>query len=446
MPRDSSGFRNQLADIAAVRIENLVFAHEHILQLQAVGLPKGLLENRAGNLESNEVVVAVRGVAFPRDFKNVKTKFGFHMGQPAVLKRNAVPVSLPEAGIQNRNGAVGAKPMTVVVRGVMRERTDGEGVFVDILSVSQKRVDEVAVADIMREAAEKGAAVRVVAHILNDGAAVGVGLGPAQILLGCLRKFLLKERFDVRFPSRIDDGFVREDGVGVNGSRQRQQNGDQANDYQTNATKQSIHDSSWRRKRSFRLHVSRIKQDGPSWLEERLGKANRNTKIRTAKTSDDREGHANHFSVAIDERPTRAAGSGLCIVDNFVRKNVADMTLCNQRADKFTAEKFIDNFFWFSARGLGDFVHGIFTRARKNGTDARGVAEREQRLATDRRLLAGIHFQDGLFQTGQITFQHSEVRLLGNLGNADGNAGGRVGEIGGQIRHSGMEPLASDGT
>src|SRR5437870_2146065 len=189
MPRDSSGFRNQLADIAAVRIENLVFAHEHIFQLQAVGLLKSLLENRAGNLESNEVVVAVRGVAFPRDFENVKTKFGFHMCQPAVLKRNAVAVFLPEAWIQNRNGAVGAKPMTVVVRRVVRERTEGESILVDILSVSPQSLDEIAAADVMRKVAEKGAAVRVVAHVLNDGAAVGVGLRPAQILLGCQREF-----------------------------------------------------------------------------------------------------------------------------------------------------------------------------------------------------------------------------------------------------------------
>src|SRR5436853_2733661 len=169
MPRDSSGFWNELADIAAVRIENLVFAHEHIFQLQAVGLPKGLLENRAGNLESNEVVVAVRGVAFSRDFKNVKTTFGFHMCQPAVLKRNAVAVFLPQTGIQNRNGAVGAKPMTVVVRGVVRECTEGESVLVDILSICEQRLDEIAAADVMREVAEKGAAVRIVAHVLKDG-------------------------------------------------------------------------------------------------------------------------------------------------------------------------------------------------------------------------------------------------------------------------------------
>src|SRR5207248_8940852 len=109
----------------------------------------------------------------------------------------------------------------------------------------------------------------------------------------------------------------------------------------------------------------RIRQNGSSRLEQWLGKTNRNTKIRTAKTFDDRECHANHLPLTIDERSSRAAGSGLRIVDNFVRKNVADMALGNQRANEFAAEEFVDNLSRFSARGLGDVVRGIFTRARE---------------------------------------------------------------------------------
>src|SRR5713101_5776189 len=115
----------------------------------------------------------------------------------------------------------------------------------------------------------------------------------------------------------------------------------------------------------------RIMQNRRSWLEERLGKANGNTKIGTAKPFDDRKCHANHFSMAIDERSARAAGSGLRIIDNLVRKNVADMALSNQRADQFAAEEFVDNLFRFSACTFGDFVHGIFTCPRQNGADAR---------------------------------------------------------------------------
>src|SRR2546430_17526806 len=107
----------------------------------------------------------------------------------------------------------------------------------------------------------------------------------------------------------------------------------------------------------------RRRQIGPSRLEQWLGKTNRNTKIRTAKTFDDRECHANHLPLTIDERASRAAGSGLRIVDNFVRKNVADMPLCNQRANEFAAEKFLDNLSRVSARGLADVVRRTFTRA-----------------------------------------------------------------------------------
>jgi len=161
-----------------------------------------------------------------------------------VLIRNAVAVFLPQPRIQNRNGSVGAEAVTIVVRGVMRERADGESVLGDIFGVSQQRLDEIAAADVMREVAEKRAAVGVVAHILNDGSAVSVGLRPAEIFLGCLWELFQEERLDVRLPSRIDDGLMRKDGVGMNGGWQRQQNGDQANDAHTGASKQVNYDCS----------------------------------------------------------------------------------------------------------------------------------------------------------------------------------------------------------
>ena len=121
------------------------------------------------------------------------------------------------------------------------------------------------------------------------------------------------------------------------------------------------------------------------------------------------------------------------------------MALSHQRTDKFSPEEFVGNLFRFSTGGLGDFAHGIFPRAREDGADARGVAKREQRLATDCRFPARIHFQNGFFQTRQITFQHGEVRFFGNLGNADRNAGIRVWEISGQIRDPRIKPLAGNG-
>jgi len=57
VPGDASGFRDELANISAVGIEDFLFAHEHIFQLKAIGLPKCLIENRLGNFETDEIVV-----------------------------------------------------------------------------------------------------------------------------------------------------------------------------------------------------------------------------------------------------------------------------------------------------------------------------------------------------------------------------------------------------
>ena len=76
----------------------------------------------------------------------------------------------------------------------------------------------------MRQIAEKGAAVRVVTHVLNDGAAVGERLRPAQVFFRRLRIFFQKQRLDVTVPGGIDDGFMRKHGVGLHpfGARQRE--------------------------------------------------------------------------------------------------------------------------------------------------------------------------------------------------------------------------------
>ena len=59
------------------------------------------------------------------------------MRQPVILKRDAVAKFLTKTGIQNRDCPVGAEAVSVVVRGVMRERANGESVPVEILRIVQ---------------------------------------------------------------------------------------------------------------------------------------------------------------------------------------------------------------------------------------------------------------------------------------------------------------------
>ena len=152
---------------------------------------------------------------------------------------------------------------------------------------------------------------------------------------------------------------------------------------------------------NFRSGItSRITFAGSLGLEERLSVTNRNTKVRTAKPSDNGKGYADHFPLAIDQRPAGTAGSGLRIVDNFVGKDVADMTLRHERTDEFPADEFIDDFFWITAGGLDDFIHGFFASTRQDGAEPRGVAEGDERLAADRGLFPAVDLEDGTPQTG----------------------------------------------
>src|SRR5206468_9666394 len=124
--------------------------------------------------------------------------------------------------IQDRNGSIDAQTMAVVVRSVVRQGADSKSKFVDVLRIAQECLNEVAAANVMREVAKEGLSVRIVAHVLNDRASIGIGLRTAQIFLACLGKLFCEEGLDVGFPGRIDDSLVGKDGVRANGRGPRQ--------------------------------------------------------------------------------------------------------------------------------------------------------------------------------------------------------------------------------
>ena len=71
--------------------------------------------------------------------------------------------------------------MAVVVGREVRQRAQRERILVEILRLANHVDDEVAAADVMRQIAVELAAERIVAQVLNDAAAVGVGVRLRQI-------------------------------------------------------------------------------------------------------------------------------------------------------------------------------------------------------------------------------------------------------------------------
>src|ERR1700689_2935084 len=98
--------------------------------------------------------------------------------------------------------------MPAVVRRIMRHGSNRESIVVQILRIVQQCLDKIAAAKIVREIAKEFIAVWVVAHVLNDGATVGVSMGAAKLVPGGSWKTREEQGADICIPGCINNGFV----------------------------------------------------------------------------------------------------------------------------------------------------------------------------------------------------------------------------------------------
>ena len=90
----------------------------------------------------------------------------------------------------------------------MGQRAQREGEFVQGLRFPNQVRDKIAGAHIMHKVAEEDAAERVVAHVLDNASAVGIGVGFQEIFGSGLRIAAKEKGLDVAIPGRIDDGLM----------------------------------------------------------------------------------------------------------------------------------------------------------------------------------------------------------------------------------------------
>ena len=129
--------------------------------------------------------------------------------------RNGIPEFPPQLGIQHGDGAIGGDAVSLGVGGVVFQGAQRERVFVEVLRFAQQLRDEIAAANVVREIAEKVAAQRIISHVLDDAAAVGVGVRLFQILRRRARKSFQQMILEGRIPNGVDDRFVGENRIPV---------------------------------------------------------------------------------------------------------------------------------------------------------------------------------------------------------------------------------------
>ena len=173
--RHPGHLRNNFADGTAEGSNGHIFIRNHLFQRNAVGILEGSLQDWLGDLESDEVVIAVGGVAIFGHLHHVETEFGANVSFGIVLVRNLVAVFCAQIGKQKANGLV-HRGMSHIVGRVVSESAESEGVFIQVTGFVNEVDDEIPAAHIVREIAEVFVAEGVVAHVLHQAAPVSEGV------------------------------------------------------------------------------------------------------------------------------------------------------------------------------------------------------------------------------------------------------------------------------
>src|SRR5271157_1274924 len=169
--------RDRLTGAMTVSGKGKILVKENIADVEAVGLLESAVEQRLRYLEPDEVVIIVGRIEARRHLNHVEAKLHHNVFLRIIGVGNDVTVLLAYLRIQDGHRSVHRQRMADIVSRVVRQRAQGEGVLVEILSLPDHRFDEVGATNIVEKVAEEGAAERVIAHVLDDATSVSVGVG-----------------------------------------------------------------------------------------------------------------------------------------------------------------------------------------------------------------------------------------------------------------------------
>src|ERR1700693_5719039 len=112
--------------------------------------------------------------------------------------------------------------MAVVIRSIVRERSQGERILVQVCRIVNQVDDKVAAPNVMQQIAEKLAAERTIAHVLNDASAISIGVRLFQVGRCGFGEAAQKQTLDGGVPNRVDNRFMSENGIGRRGGSREQ--------------------------------------------------------------------------------------------------------------------------------------------------------------------------------------------------------------------------------
>src|SRR6185369_1993641 len=187
---------NYHARRATISAESKIEIGKDVLKVKAISHFESALEDRLGNLEPDEVVIVFRAIAASRHLNYIEPELSLEVRLRVFNVRHPLPIFGAQLWIKHGDRAVHRHCVPVVIGNVVRERTQSERVFIEILRFSEQRFDEVAASYVVHEVGEELASERVITHVLNNRAAIGVSVRLSQLLGGRMRKPFQQHWFD----------------------------------------------------------------------------------------------------------------------------------------------------------------------------------------------------------------------------------------------------------
>src|SRR5215831_6211690 len=125
-----------------VASDRKIWITQDVVQVQAVGLAKGLLQKWLVDFEADEVVITVGSESALRNLHYVESELGTNVRTVVIFVGDVVAELSLQFGIVHRHCTIHRR-MSVNVRCVVRERSQSKCIPVDVVSVPQHGADEI---------------------------------------------------------------------------------------------------------------------------------------------------------------------------------------------------------------------------------------------------------------------------------------------------------------
>src|SRR5438552_17219058 len=120
----------------------------------------------------------------PSHLYHIESEFCFYVSRWTLFIGYNIPEFALQFRIVDRHYSIDADRVSHIVRGIVRELSKSESIFIRVMRFRYQCLDKIPGSHIVEEVTEKFARERIISHILNDAAAIRIGVRFSKLVCG----------------------------------------------------------------------------------------------------------------------------------------------------------------------------------------------------------------------------------------------------------------------